>query len=55
MSKALFIGSLMLIIAWFVGVIWFHANGVFHLLLFIGFFNLLIMLLYRKEVAEQQL
>ena len=55
MSKALFIGSLILIIAWFVGVIWFHANGVYHLLLFIGFFNLLIIVLYKKEVAKQQL
>jgi hypothetical protein len=52
MSKILFFGGVILIIAWSVGFFGFHVSGAFHLLLAIAIIALTIRLFYNKSLMS---
>ncbi len=52
MSKILFTGGLILIIAWAIGFFGFHVSGIIHILPAIAIFALLIRLLYNKSIMQ---
>jgi len=52
MSRVLFFGGLLMIIAWTVGYFGFHASGVIHILLAIAIVSLTIRLFYNKSLME---
>jgi hypothetical protein len=54
MSKTLFIGGLILIIAWAIGFIGFHVSGFIHILPAIAIAALMIRLLYNKSIMQKR-